>query len=297
MDAINKLLCFSGVESRLAALTVDTDDLNKMSGVGSRPDLPLSLQPNNIPEFVKGIPVIFNTLSVRRAIIPAANGHCSARALARYYAALATGGIVPAPHPPSQPPLGSHNHIPKFPLKPHRKKRSLSEDLKTQNINKVGSSGKHSDDKSMKLGSSSSDKGDITIESGGTNSIRSGGDGSGVRMFRNPSIHDAFMGVGAYGNLALPNGKFGLGFRRLRSSDGSLIGFGHSGIGGSTGFCDIKHDFAIAVTLNKMSLGGVTRSIIQFVCSELNVPIPDEFTRDGERGPDMQLNIGSQMIN
>ncbi|RWR84240.1 Beta-lactamase-related protein [Cinnamomum micranthum f. kanehirae] len=291
-----------GVESRLAALTVDMDDINKISGLGNRPDLPSSLQPSDIPEVVKGIPIIFNTLSTRRAIIPAANGHCSARALARYYAALATGGIVPSPHPPSsQPPLGSHKHIPEFPSKSRRKKRSLSKELKTQNIDKVAGN-KSPDDKSIKIGSRS-DKHDIVIENGdhSTNGICSDNyndkNGSIDRMFRNPSIHDAFLGEGDYGNLALPNGKFGLGFRRFRSSDGSLIGFGHSGIGGSTGFCDIKHDFAIAVTLNKMSLGGVTRSIIQLVCSELNLPVPDEFTRDGERGPDMQLNIGNQVIN
>jgi hypothetical protein len=54
-----------------------------------------------------------------------------------------------------------------------------------------------------------------------------------------PRIHDEFMGVGEYRNLVLPNGKFGLGFRRFSSSDGSFYGFGHSGMGGSIGFCDI----------------------------------------------------------
>ncbi|KAJ6373362.1 hypothetical protein OIU76_027658 [Salix suchowensis] len=84
-----------------------------------------------------------------------------------------------------------------------------------------------------------------------------------IEIFNNPRIHDEFMGVGEYRNLVLPNGKFGLGFRRFSSSDGSFYGFGHSGLGGSTGFCDIKNRFAIAVTLNKMSFGTATRRIIQ----------------------------------
>ncbi|KAB5513723.1 hypothetical protein DKX38_027629 [Salix brachista] len=52
--------------------------------------------------------------------------------------------------------------------------------------------------------------------------------------------------------------------------------------------------FAIAVTLNKMSFGTATRRIIQFVCSELNVPLPDEFSVLSETVPDEVLR---PMIN
>lgn len=48
------------------------------------------------------------------------------------------------------------------------------------------------------------------------------------------------MGAGEYGKLILPDGTFGLGFKRFSSEDGSLFGFGHSGLGGSTGFCDVR---------------------------------------------------------
>jgi aarF domain-containing kinase len=99
-----------------------------------------------------------------------------------------------------------------------------------------------------------------------------------IWIFNDPRIHDQFMGTGEYSDLVLPNGKFGLGFKRFSSSDGSFSGFGHSGLGGSTGFCDIENRFAIAVTLNKISFGTATKKIIQFVCSELNVPLPDEFS-------------------
>jgi aarF domain-containing kinase len=63
-------------------------------------------------------------LNVRRAIIPGANGHCSARALARYYAALVDGGLVPPPHSSlSKPPLGTHPHILQFPSEITSKKQ------------------------------------------------------------------------------------------------------------------------------------------------------------------------------
>ncbi|OVA01405.1 Beta-lactamase-related [Macleaya cordata] len=213
-------MVFSGVESRLATLTIDMEELKSLPKMGNRPELPSTFQLDNISEIVTALPMLFNTLNIRRAIIPAANGHCSARALARYYATLADGGRVPPPHAASfKPSLGSHTHIPKFPSlqKPKKKVCKIKE--------------------------------------------------------------------------------FGLGFRRFSLKDGSVTSFGHSGIGGSTGFCDIKHNFAIAVTLNKMALGAVTANIIELVCSELNVPLPEEFSKFGERGPDMQLNLVKQVIN
>ena len=96
---------FLGVESRLAALTVDTADLSKVSALANRPDLPSTFQPQQIAQLATSLPVAFNTLNVRRAIIPAANGHVSARALARYYAALADGGKIPPPHSSASKPV------------------------------------------------------------------------------------------------------------------------------------------------------------------------------------------------
>ena len=97
------------------------------------------------------------------------------------------------------------------------------------------------------------------------------------KVYKNPRIIDEFLGTGEYENLALPGGSFGLGFKRFSSKDGSSIAFGHSGMGGSTGFCDVTNNFSVAVTLNKMSFGGVTGKIVQLVCSELNIPVPDDF--------------------
>ncbi|KAF5205594.1 Beta-lactamase/transpeptidase-like protein, partial [Thalictrum thalictroides] len=195
-----------GVESRLATLSADMEEVEKIKSVNvNRPDLPSTFQPAEIARCFPTFAQIFSSLEVRQAIIPSANGHCTARALARYYGTLAAGGIVPPPYPPSND--TSQNN----------------DDVK--------------------------------------------------RIFHNLEIHDQFMGVGDYGDLNHPNGLFGLGFEMNHSKEG-LTGFGHSGMGGSDGFCDIKHNFAIGVTLNKMGLRAVTGHVVHLLCSELNVPVP-----------------------
>lgn len=292
------------MESRLASLTLDTDDLQQLSGIGSRPDMPSTFQPGNISQLVTSLPTLFNMLHIRRAIIPAANGHCSARALARYYAALASGGVIPKPHSSSsKPPLGSHPHIPKFPsqrdLKRQRSRRRRGRAPASMNRADEYEQIPNHDDLRHNTNTSSGTDISNSNSTGLTNSPERSNpqDKSVGRIFSNPRIHDAFFGVGEYGNLALPSGKFGLGFRRFYSKEGSLVTFGHSGMGGSTGFADMSNGFAIAVTLNKMSMGGVTRNIIQFVCSELNIPLPEEFSSFGGMGPDGQLNFGRPLIN
>lgn len=274
------------MESRLASLTVDINDITSNLSTFTTP--PEFLDSQNLVEIASGLPVLFNTLNIRRAIIPAANGHCSARALARYYAVLATGGVIPSKHSSfSSPSLGSHPHIPSFALRPSQKKSSTN-----------GKSGSIKRNNSLMNCAGRSGRSRTVVIDGNNHGIEEISDDeissdSRKKMFDNPNIHDAFMGVGDYANMAHPDGKFGLGFRRFNTSgdDRQLSCFGHSGIGGSTGFCDTEHNFAIAVTVNKMSFGGVTRSIIQLVCSELNIPIPQEFSQDGVRGPDMQMNL------
>lgn len=290
-----------GVESRLATLTLDREDLDKLSAIGARPGMPASLQQGNLVEMASGLPVLFNTLNIRRAIIPAANGHCSARALARYYAALATGGFIPPPHSDqySKPLLGSHVHIPKFPSskKPRKKKGGKDKEMADpQPLNgcvKAANGAMGCGNGNDHSAGASNDKGYSLIPNAVDDAA--GGNNNVVRrIFSNPKVHDAFMGVGDYSHLVVPDGIFGLGFRRFKSESGKLASFGHSGVGGSTGFCDIEHDFSIAVTVNKMSLGSVTGSIIRLVCSELDVPVPEEFSMSGERGPDMQLSLGQR---
>nr|TKW07689.1 hypothetical protein SEVIR_7G323400v2 [Setaria viridis] len=173
-----------GVESRLATLTVDTEELQKLSGIRAGPGVPPELL-SNIAQMASGVPVLFNTLNVRRAIIPAPNGHCSARALARYYAALATGGSIPPPHSAdSKPPLGSHVHTPKFPTAPLKKKKGAGKKKG------VGSTGNLQDvSNTDKNGYSQLRTSDANDEAAA---------GSGGRIFSSDKILDAFMGVGEY---------------------------------------------------------------------------------------------------
>ncbi|CAM0909712.1 unnamed protein product [Alopecurus aequalis] len=263
-----------GVESRLAALTVEMEEMKKLSGLRPGPDVPAELL-SGIAQMASGIPALFNTLNIRRAIIPAANGHISARALARYYAALGAGGAIPSPHSGnSKPPLGSHVHTPALPTAAPKKKKKKG---------------------SAKKGGSSPEKGEYAqLRTSDADSEASAVSGSSGTMFSNSSsILDAFMGVGEYSGMIHPNNKFGLGFRRYGKSGCAPTGFGHSGMGGSNGFCDPEHGFAIVVTVNKMSLGSVTRRVVRFVCEELGVPVPDEFSVDGEKGPDMVLNLAT----
>ncbi|XP_045811188.1 uncharacterized protein LOC123905566 isoform X2 [Trifolium pratense] len=271
-----------GVESRLAALTVDTDDLNKLAAIGNRPDLPSTFQPQQIAQLATTLPPLFNTLYARRAIIPAANGHLSARALARYYAALADGGKIPPPHSSSfKPILGSHPHIPKLSSQKTPKKRKCM----GRAVASLPAINKSYEKVSSKEDSEITEGGNNSRDSSGSDDAGSSNVDSNPRthvsgkVYRNPRIVDEFLGTGEYENLTLPGGGFGLGFKRFSSKDGLTIAFGHSGMGGSTGFCDVTNRFSIAVTLNKMSFGGVTGKIVQLVCSELNIPVPDDFLR------------------
>ncbi|KAL5558780.1 hypothetical protein UlMin_034991 [Ulmus minor] len=302
-----------GVESRLATLTLDTNDLRKVSMLPRRSDLPSSF---NIQQLATSLPVIMNMLVTRRSIIPAANGHVSARALARYYAALVDGGMVPPPHSSlSKPPLGSHPHIPKFsPEKPSGKQKASRRKepaaaSKTEHNNKSGENptqGENAKGRNCCRNSSSDSFAKLVDDCSGSNITITGmangsssttNQRSSGKIFSNPQIHDAFTGMGEYANLVKPDGKFGLGFKRYVSKEGTFIGFGHSGMGGSTAYCDVKNRFAIAVTLNKMSFGSVTAQIVDLVCSELNIPVPEDYSRFREVEAHSQVNFGTPLIN
>lgn len=205
------------------------------------------------------LPVLFNALFVRRAVVPAANGHFSARALARYYAMLAAGGQVPAMSSVTEPALGSHPHIPALSSTPPTTKKDVQE------------SGSTGDDSRVQILNMSEEK-----------------------LFVNPGLLDAVLGTGEYSKYVV-EGPFGLGFMRLPCEASEIpsapIPFGHSGLGGSTAFCDVEHNFAIAVTLNKMNMGDVASEIVRFVCKGLDIPCPLRFAEGGKRGVDMTLDL------
>lgn len=161
------------MESRLGSLSIDTNDLSKLgqeteayTKSSASTTMPSAFSYNMIADLIP----LFNVLNVRRAILPAANGHFSARAVARYYATLVDGGVVPPRHPTSN---GSTN-----------------------------------DEVDPKIFTNTKEK-----------------------------IHDAFLGRGDFKDLTFPNGcgLFELGFQGFKTTDGSVIGFGHTGLGESTG--------------------------------------------------------------
>ncbi|CAI9284939.1 unnamed protein product [Lactuca saligna] len=187
-----------GVESRLATLTFDTTEFSTFAALAGNTEFrTASATPSSLTaELVEDLIHLSNTIGVRRAILPAANGHFSARALARYYAALMDGTTPPHHSSSSLPPLGSHPHHPTSPSN-----------------NQIDETNNASDEINTKIFSTPKSK-----------------------------LHDAFLGLG-----------------------------------GSTGYCDINNQFSIAVTVNKVSFMDIpTSEIIRFVCSELDLPVPED---------------------
>ncbi len=80
-----------GVEERLATLQTAAQQ-----NEGGEPPAPLPIPPDH--DFFKAMPpdsqVDYNDMRVRKACIPSANGHFSARALAKMYGALANNGAI-----------------------------------------------------------------------------------------------------------------------------------------------------------------------------------------------------------
>ncbi|KAH7365532.1 hypothetical protein KP509_18G033300 [Ceratopteris richardii] len=299
----------AGVESRLASLSLDMEEFEHAKGLIQNGMSDSGMMSNSRVGTIFGevggaedffsviaaIPVIFNMLFIRRAVIPAANGHFSARALARYYAMLVCKGEVSMNSSLSEPPLGSHPSVPEL----------TSKDLSSRS--RKGQTGdilnKQSSHRSKDL-SSRSRKGqteDILNKQSSHRCLNSRSQhhnsvpGFDQRVFKNPKLHDAFLGSGDYSDLT-QDGPFGLGFRRYSQvCNGSqeYFAFGHSGIGGSTAFCYPEYNFSLAITVNKMSRGSVTGKIIKFICSELNMPCPEEYNDGGGMGPDMKLDMST----
>ncbi|CAI5956856.1 unnamed protein product [Closterium sp. NIES-64] len=95
-----------GAVERDAAVVATADShAGGSSSSGAAPSPPSA---EELATRAAALPLLFNSLFLRRAVIPSANGHFSARALARYYATLAAHGVIPPLPSSSTPPLGSH---------------------------------------------------------------------------------------------------------------------------------------------------------------------------------------------
>eukprot|EP00038_Savillea_parva_P001494 m.104335 g.104335 ORF g.104335 m.104335 type:complete len:1732 (-) comp10523_c0_seq1:284-5479(-) len=138
-------------------------------------------------------PCIYNTPKIRKACIPSANGHFSARALAKVYAALASEGSLDG-----------------------------AELLSPATAAQVG----------------------VTRSS-------------------------SALGLTGF------SVEWGLGVRKFAFSSGDAVrktAFGHGGMGGSIALCDPAEEFAIAITVNKLTLTSeVSTRLVDLVSTELGV--------------------------
>jgi aarF domain-containing kinase len=229
------------------------------AGPGSSADVAAGVGPGGSADLgnLAALPLVFNNLFVRRACIPSANGHFSARALARYYASLARAGAVPPPHPGWE----TSREAPKGPAKQEASK------ARGGLLRRGGKKGS--------VAGEGSDLLEVGLSSEG-------------RLFDRPAdqVFAAVTGVGPYSPLVASSSQWGLGFGRFfrpgqttaEASDNGVIAFGHSGMGGSIAFCDPEHDFSIAVTINKMTVAHAeTKAVVRLVCAELDVPVPASF--------------------
>lgn len=60
----------------------------------------------------------------------------------------------------------------------------------------------------------------------------------------------------------------------FREADGSVrrSAFGHAGVGGSIALCDPAKDFAVAITVNKLTVEReASRRLLNLICKELNL--------------------------
>jgi len=98
----------------------------------------------------------------------------------------------------------------------------------------------------------------------------------GVRLLSDDTINAAVQATSIEGSPE-PTNVFGLGYSL--GFKGSMYGsrptlFGHGGYGGSVGFADLEHDFALGLTKNYFHANSAELEIVRAVQNYLNIP-PD----------------------
>lgn len=156
-------------------------------------------------------PTTFNMKRVRSACMPSANGHMSARALAKFYSSLS----------------------------PHAVGNGRSPILSASTVAACVSDAENEGSKTQK----SDTETDSTILQ------------------------------------ATPGAKNGLGFQTFqfsKSTGDTVVGIGHSGMGGSLGFVIPDEDLAVGITVSHLSFSRLaTKRIVQLICSELALTPPE----------------------
>eukprot|EP00850_Spirogloea_muscicola_P013679 SM000094S24696 [mRNA] locus=s94:204833:212175:- [translate_table: standard] len=282
--------------------TMDAGNSGRQAGGG---DGAAAAAPDRTPGGItQSVASTFNALYMRRSIVPAANGHFSARALARYYAMLAAGGVVPdvPATPAGTPPLGKSAPALEAVAPSLRAERRWTlwrrgEVAKGRSAARVDADFIDVEAKRQPLLGSAAAR-TVAADASTTAVVAAkawpdDGDGSSgaedvpkLRIFQSDDVVDACVGAGAYAALCLPDGHFGLGFQRFHATEGTAAAgppasgaaFGHIGLGGSVAFCNPAHGLAVAVTLNLLSeTREPTAAVVHLVCSELDVPVPAMF--------------------
>ena len=188
-------------------------------------------------------PTFFNNPRIRRASIPAANGHFSARGLAYFYNAL-------LPSYDSSTVTTTSN----------KKKLFGSKGLDIFTI-------KNNKSSNTLIQSSSELNNDTPVEFSsitGNESLLQGEQGRfrlGFQIYPSSSI------TTTNSNTA------------TTTTNNNKVAFGHVGLGGSIAFCDPSNNnnqIAVAITLNKLSMkSATTKKIVSKIYEQLNLPLPN----------------------
>lgn len=215
-------------------------------------------------------PRLFNRAPLRQAEIPAANMHCSARALARVYACMR----------PMDSPAGATH--------------ALGDGLGRDGQASVGSrpqgllSGERSKAIRTVAGRQESSQLQSLFAPGEGQGAAAKGAGSGGKSFlywglgyrlylpssgARPGGAGAASGVSGSGAWSGSDGYTPGGMRIASSQPVVSPAFGHTGVGGSIGLYDASSDTAVAITVNKLDFSmRPTRHLLEMLAFEMRLP-------------------------
>jgi aarF domain-containing kinase len=206
-------------------------------------------QAQTIEDTMPADPLMYNTRKVRQACIPSANGHFSARALARFFGALGNGGSIDGVRLVSDETLAAMAH------------REAIEQATPQ-----------AQEMMRRLGIRYACR---PLPPPPTHTHTCACRMAAAVLTRTPCLAGACSNAGG-------ERQWGLGFRIYGFKDGSkpvrYSGLGHTGLGGSVAFADLHTKTSVAVTVNALSLGKeAVNDVIKVVCQELGIGTPVEF--------------------
>eukprot|EP00899_Mesostigma_viride_P006637 jgi/Mesvir1/15975/Mv08284-RA.1 len=233
----------------------------------------------------------FNNLLLRRACIPAANGHFTARALARYYAMIVEGGRVPPRPMPVDAPacLGSRDGSPSGPVQLFRSGMEILDAMRATGPfahlapqdSKFGLGFRRYPSASAKeevdvAPSAAQGQEKNTLSGAGTRMDAAGASAAlGDKSSAGSSTHRRSASGSNSVTRARPEFS-GQTSSVAQAPAAPCVGyaFGHGGVGGSLTYCDPKHRMAVAVVVNLLSGDRrIASEVLLHVGHELGVSI------------------------